>query len=80
MLEAFIIGEVMRRESEEARWRELERPALQIPMLEPGTAQQRREREEEHPGRGILIIEPMAEPESDMPPAPKPPATTPPAS
>ena len=55
MLDAFIIEEIRRRE--EAR--EDRRPRLELPLPEPTPHRQndRREREEERPKRGVLIID-----------------------
>ena len=54
MLDAFIIEEIKRREQERQR-RESERPAIHIPLPEPGRAPQ--QSEEEKPQRGVVIID-----------------------
>ena len=55
MLDAFIIEEIRRREEQ----REDRRPRLELPLPEPTPHRQndRREREDERPQRGVLIID-----------------------
>ena len=53
MLDAFIIDEIRRREEQ----REDRRPRLELPLPEPHRQNDRREREDERPQRGVLIID-----------------------